>query len=80
MRYSKKILKKITAVSLCAALIGSVSALSPEFLPDNSITANAAQSASNGFIYTENDDGTVTINKYNGTEEELYIPARLLSF
>ena len=77
MRYSKKILKKITAVSLCAALIGSVSALSPEFLPDNSITANAAQSASNGFIYTENDDGTVTINKYNGTEEELYIPARL---
>lgn len=76
MNHFKTIMKKITAVSLCAAIAGTVSAVGISFVPENSIIADAVQGAKDGFIYIENNDGTVIIKRYNGTNEELYIPSR----
>ena len=47
----KEILRKLLAMSLCAALIGGTAAVLPVFVPDSSITADAAY-ASGGYEYT----------------------------
>ena len=38
----KEILRKLLAISLCAALIGGTAAVLPVFVPDSSITADAS--------------------------------------
>ena len=38
----KEILRKLLAMSLCAALIGGTAAVLPVLVPDSSITADAA--------------------------------------
>ena len=72
----KRTLKKILAVSLCAALIGGTAAVLPVFVPDSSITASAAETYGD-YQYEVKSDNTVTITKYYGNGDNVTIPSKI---
>ncbi len=69
-------IKKILAISMCAALVGSTAVTLPVFVPESTITASAAETSGN-YEYEINSDDTVTITKYNGTAKTLLLPSYL---
>lgn len=74
MKKFLSIIKKTTAVSLCAAVIGSAAVC---IAPDSgfSITASAAALKTFGdFNYWILKDSTVSISSYNGNDDNVYIP------
>ena len=72
---TKKTVRKILAVALAAATITGTSALGlmPYSETVGGITVSAAEASSN-FEYSVNNDNTVTITKYTGTNVDIEIP------
>ena len=75
----KEILRKLLAISLCAALIGGTAAVLPVFVPDSSITASAAETYGD-YQYEVKFDNTVTITKYKGSGGSVTIPSEIGGF
>lgn len=74
----KRLLKKLLAVSLCAALIGGTAVSLPVFVPDSGITASAADTLTYGdFSYNVSDDDTIIISKYYGNDTAVVIPSKI---
>ena len=71
----KDMLKKVLAVSLCAALIGGTAVSLPVFVPDSSITADAAYTSGDYEYRIEYDEAT--INRYKGSGGNVTIPSKL---
>ncbi len=71
----KRLLKKLLAVALCAALVGGTAVTLPAVLPDSGIVASAALNYNN-FQYTTL-GGKSTIVGYTGSDTELTIPAKI---
>ena len=67
------ILRKILALSLCAAITGLSAAALPSFVPDCSISAQAMD-VYGDFSYTVSDN-SVLITRYNGTDKNVTIPS-----
>ena len=72
----EKILTKMLAVSLCAALLGGTAAALPAILSDSSITANVAETYGN-FQYFAYKDDSITITEYTGNDAEVTIPSEI---
>ena len=74
----KGILRKLLAMSLCAALIGGTAAVLPVFVPDSSITADAAYT-SGDYEYTVINGGAdgAEITKYIGSGGRVTIPSKI---
>ena len=71
----KEILRKLLAISLCAALIGGTAAVLPVFVPDSSITADAAYTSGDYEYEIENNNATIT--KYKGSSGKVTIPSKI---
>ena len=71
----KEILRKLLAMSLCAALIGGTAAVLPVFVPDSSITADAAYTSGDYKYTVSNNEATIT--GYNGSSGKVTIPSKL---
>ncbi len=76
----KKTFQKLIAAALCVTMTASAvalpgSGLASVFQSDFSISASAADKQYGDFSYTENDDGTVTLTKYNGHGYGLSTPS-----
>ena len=72
------LLKKMFSIALCAALVGGAGVALPAVAPDSGITANAADTITYGdYRYQVNEDETICIVGYNGSDSELAIPATI---
>ena len=71
----KGLLKKILAVSLCAALIGGTAISLPVFVPDSSMTADAAYTSGDYEYTVSNNEATIT--KYKGSGGNVIIPSKI---
>lgn len=72
--------KRLMSVLLAAMLIGSATVATSSYtgvgISASAVTDTAKTSASD-FEYSMNDDGTVTITKYNGNDIEITIPSEI---
>ena len=76
---AKKILSKVTAVALSAAVLGACSfAVIPQFT-NTSITANAISQISGDWYYDVKTDGTIkiTMHSYKSTATDVTVPATI---
>lgn len=71
----RKIIKKLTALSLCTVIVGSAAAMYTDCTPDSTVSVNAASYLKWGdFIYSVSDSNTASLVLYTGDEEFVCIP------
>ena len=70
-----KTLRKILSVMLCAALIGGTAIGLPAVVQDSSVTASAAEYGD--YRYDVNDDDTIRITGYSGSDTAISIPSEI---
>ena len=70
-----KTLRKILSVMLCAALIGGTAIGLPAVVQDSSVTASAAEYGD--YFYDVNDDDTIRITGYSGSDTAISIPSEI---
>ena len=76
MKKSSKIMCRIIAVSMIAAMaVGTNAVLPVSPLADTSITVHAEEYGD--YEYEVNEDNTVTITRYNGEEKNVTIPSKI---
>ncbi len=74
----RKMLRKITAISLCTVIVGGSTAVYTLSGSDNTVSANAASYMKWGdFIYSNTGNDTATIIVYNGNEEFVCVPDKI---
>ena len=75
----KQFIKKVLSVSLCATLIGSTVNFFPMIAMNNTmkVSAISAETSASSFYYQENDDGSITITGFNGSETDVIIPQEI---
>lgn len=69
--------KKLAAVSLSAVMLTGTGWAAAAVPVSTSMVVSAAALSVDSFDYTENDDGTLTITQFTGSEEEVTVPATI---
>lgn len=76
-----KLLRKLCAVSLSALMVGGAGLAEVGSFAFASLSVSAAETTEatpeSSFVYAVNEDGTVRITKFNGTETDVIIPSTI---
>ena len=74
---TSQLLKKMCAIALAVTVVGSSAAVAlPALGSDSGIVANAEETYGD-YYHEENDDGSITITEYSGSDEEVVIPGEI---
>ena len=76
----KRILTKVLAVALCAAMLGGSAAALTSVLPDSSITASAETYGDFEYFVGDDDTGdddAIIITEYIGSDAKVTIPSKI---
>ncbi len=76
-----KLLRKLCAISLSALMVGGAGLAEVGSFAFASLSVSAAETTeatpASSFVYAVNEDGTVRITKFNGTETDVVIPSTI---
>ena len=76
-----KLLRKLCAISLSALMVGGAGLAEVGSFAFASLSVSAAETTEatpeSSFVYAVNEDGTVRITKFNGTETDVIIPSTI---
>ena len=72
-----KLVRRLFAVSLAAVMVAGGGAFGAGSIIGAVTTVNAASTSDGRYEYEVNDNGSITITKYNGNDTKLTIPSKI---